>query len=105
MASTGIIGFLKREENVSGYNRMTRGWKCMGVFGSMGEFADYIEMREQESYFPMQDGTVLTEDGNVVKRPEDTSWDFGDRVYHAEVGVDSLNPDQKKALLIHFRNA
>jgi hypothetical protein len=93
-----MILFRKKEENVSGYNRVTRGWDYIEIFGSIKKIEEWIESHHNDNYFVQDDGSVLDCSGNTVRESGDDLWNFFDFEYHVVNTAENLSPEQRKAM-------
>jgi len=77
--------FKRTGENVSSYNRSTRGYEFIDTCENEEEFYNIIMKIEENDYFPQEDGKVLNANGNEVFDPRFTnSFDDCDYNYYLE---------------------
>lgn len=75
--------FQKFPQNVSQYRNYPNGWKFIETIDSDDQAFNIVAEREDQDFFPQDNGTVLCCSGGEVFNPNDpTRYYFGDFDYH-----------------------
>lgn len=92
--------FSKKNDNISTYRPVTRGWEFHKTVDTHEEFYSAISEWEDNDFFPQDDGTVLNGNTNPIYDPEyPNMFEMGDYDYYL-VDMDDLNEDQAEAMNI-----